>query len=321
MIFEVLAQKILSQIDLANNILLVGHKKPDGDGLGALCALSRFLKQENKKYRVFCVDKVPRQYLFLPFIEEVENDLEQAKEFNPDLIIVLDTGDLRHAGLADYISDLSQPFIINIDHHPSNENYGQINLVDVEAVATSEIIYRFFKEVKFNISKDVATCLLTGIIFDTNNFTNPNTTFPSLQATSDLLKSGARLPQINDNTIRNKNLPTLQLWGEVLMRLKYNPEFNIATTIITQKDLEKYQVDPDVVDGLSNFLNNLSGVNAAIILKEEDEGIIKGSMRTNSDFIDLSKLAKILGGGGHRKAAGFTVKGKLKETKDGWQIV
>jgi len=321
MILKVVAQKISSQIDTASNILLVGHKKADGDALGSLCAMAEFLQNKDKNYLSFTPDSISNQYLFLPIAEQVTNDLNKVKEFKPDLIIVLDTSDLRHAGISEAVDELSKPVIINIDHHPTNDNYGDINYVDSQAVATSEIIYNFFQVLNFTISRDIATCLLTGILFDTNNFTNPNTTFESLDVASKLLRYGASLPQVNDYTLKNKSLPTLQLWGKVLLRLKHNPDLNIVTTIITKDDLQEHKLDPDVADGLANFLNNLSGVNASIILREEEDNTIKGSMRTNNDFIDLAKLAKMLGGGGHRKAAGFTVNGRIVETEKGWEIV
>jgi len=325
MITSQLAEKIHSQINNSTKIMLAGHQNADGDALGALCAKYAYLKELKKEVFIYAPQSVIKKYLFLPHVENVKADIDAAKAFDPDLIIVLDTGDLRHAGLAEHLEDFSKPKIINIDHHPTNEKYGHINLVRTEAVATSEIILHFFKIIKFQITKDIATCLLTGIIFDTNNFTNPNTTLTSLQTTSELLKLGARMPQVNDNVIKNKSLETLQLWGDVLARLKYDEEYGTATTVVTKKDLKKYNLKPEAYEGISDFLNNLGGVNASIFLKEEEGGIIRGSMRTNSDFIDLSKLARILGagghGGGHRKAAGFTVKGKLRETENGWEIV
>ncbi|MBU1164407.1 bifunctional oligoribonuclease/PAP phosphatase NrnA [Patescibacteria group bacterium] len=325
MITTQLAEKIHSQINNSTKIMLVAHQNADGDALGALCAMYVYLKDLEKQVFIYSPEAVINKYQFLPYIEHVNSDIEAAKAFDPDLIIVLDTGDLRHAGLADHLEDFSKPKIINIDHHPTNENYGHINLVRTQAVSTSEIILQFFKIIKFQITKEVATCLLTGIIFDSNNFTNPNTTLSSLQATAELLKLGARMPQVNDNFIRNKSLETLQLWGDVLSRLKYDEEYGTATTVVTKKDLKKYNLEPEAYDGISNFLNNLGGVKASILLKEEEGGIIRGSMRTNSDNVDLSELAKTLGaggkGGGHRKAAGFTVKGKLRETDTGWEVV
>lgn len=322
MISKIIFEKIQSQILKSNKILLVGHKKADGDALGALCSMLVYLRSINKEAKIYCIDLVYKKYQFLPYIEEVKNDISKVIAFKPDLIIVLDTGDLKHAGLVnDFEKFSSGAKIINIDHHPSNDNYGDINLVQTNAVATCEIIYHFFKAVNFKITKDVATCLLTGILFDTNNFSNPNTSVTSLETTSELLKMGARFPQINDNTLKNKNLNALQLMGEVLSRLQLNEKYSIATTVITKKDFKKYQVDPEVFEGIANFLNNLSGVDVAMILKEEEDGKVRGSLRTNTDFIDLSKLAKILGGGGHKKAAGFSVNGKLKQTKTGWQIV
>ena len=114
----------------------------------------------------------------------------------------------------------------------------------------------------------------------------------------------------------------MQLWGRILFRLRVNQELGIATTVVTLEDLADAPQGLEVTEGIANFLNNLSGVSATLILRQEDAETIKGSFRTNSDLIDVAKLATILGGGGHRKAAGFKLKGKLVSTPTGgWQVI
>ncbi|RJR31967.1 hypothetical protein C4569_00880 [Candidatus Parcubacteria bacterium] len=312
-------KKALNLINSSHKIILSFHKKPDGDALGAVCAMSYFLESQKKDYFIFCSDKILRQYTFLSFPKIFETDPARAKIFNPDLIILLDTGDSRYSCLP-ALDEFSCPKI-NIDHHISNELFGQVNIVMPELSSTAEIIYNFFRFAGHRIAKEEATGLLAGLIFDTGNFSNANTFFSTLQAASDLVRYGARLPQVNEFTVRNKSVSALQLWGKVLMRLSYNEKYKTAVTIITQEDIKKYKVDDEAVAGVANFLNNLSEVNATIVLKEEADGLIKGSMRTNRDDVDLSLLARIFGGGGHAKAAGFTISGRLSKTESGWKII
>ena len=321
--FDLKASKIFSKIKQAKNILLVIHRKPDGDALGSASAFSQFLSIENKNHSVFCLDQPPAHYLFLTGFNQISNDPTKFFKKQFDLIIVFDSGDLEHAGLKDLLPKLSpRPFLINIDHHLTNQNFGDLNLVNPQAVSTTEIIFQLFYQQQFKISKEIATSLLTGIVTDTLNFTNPNTTFYSLKIAAELLLVGARLPQINEFTFKNKTLATLKLWGRILTRLTKNHQLGIVTTVVTNQDLAEYQIEAELTDGIANFLNNLTDVKAALILKEQGDGTIKGSLRTSGDLIDLVRLAKILGGGGHQKAAGFTIKGSLVKSKQGyWQII
>jgi len=319
----VVGQKIYSQIKGAKNILLVSHQNPDADALGSLMALSEWFDQLGKTYTKFCLNQPTDNLGWLVNFEPLVTDPQLLFDDHYDLVIVLDSGDLQYAGVADILMKFSpKPTIINIDHHFTNQNFGDINLVDSAAVSTSEIIYHLFKLLKIKISPRIASVLLAGIIGDTYNFTNPNTNYQSLATASDLLLAGANLEQVSDSILKNKTVNTLKIWGKVLVRLRYNTELKVVSTVVTENDLKDQPAGQEITEGVANFLNNLAGVKAALILQQQEPGIIKGSLRTNSDSIDVSKLAKMLGGGGHRKAAGFKIKGQLVRTESGeWQIV
>ncbi|MFA6255423.1 MAG: bifunctional oligoribonuclease/PAP phosphatase NrnA [Patescibacteria group bacterium] len=319
----VVGQKIHSQIKGAKNILLVGHQNPDADALGSLMAFSEWFDQLGKTYTKFCLSQPAANLSWLVNFEPLTTDAQLLFNNRYDLVIILDSSDLQYAGVTDILAKFSpRPTVINIDHHFTNQNFGDINLVDSTAVSTSEIIYHLFKLLKIKISPRIASVLLAGIIGDTYNFTNPNTNYQSLATASDLLMAGARLEQVSDSVLKNKTIDTLKIWGKILVRLKYNPELKVVSTVVTENDLKDQSSGQEVTEGVANFLNNLAGVKAALILQQQEPGIIKGSLRTNDDLIDISKLAKMLGGGGHRKAAGFKVKGQLVRTESGqWQIV
>src|SRR3989338_2707834 len=316
------SQKINNLVRGAANILLATHQNPDADALGSLSAFCQWLEQNDKKYDAFCSNLPASNLQFLFDSEKLITDPAVLFESRYDLIVVLDSGDLKRAGLVELVDKYPDSQIINIDHHATNPNFGTVNLVDVYAASTTEILFRLFKAVNFSVSAKTASALLAGIVDDTYNFTNPNTSHDSLAIAGQLLLKGAKLSVISDSLGKNKALADLQLWGRILFRLRVNQELGIATTVVTLEDLADAPQGLEVTEGIANFLNNLSGVSATLILRQEDAETIKGSFRTNSDLIDVAKLATILGGGGHRKAAGFKLKGKLVSTPTGgWQVI
>ncbi|HLC89549.1 MAG TPA: bifunctional oligoribonuclease/PAP phosphatase NrnA [Patescibacteria group bacterium] len=321
--FNLIAQKIVWQVNSANNIILVTHQQPDADALGSLSAMSQWLNDLGKKHLKFCLDQPPNNLEWLLDFQPLTTDFSEVLKQDFDLAIVLDSGDLKYAGVESIFSKLKQkPFLINIDHHQTNQNFGDLNLVDKSASSTTEVIYHFFKAIDFSLTPKIGNALLAGLVGDTYNFTNPNTTKKSLAAVSDLMNDGALLPRVVTSVLKNKTLETLQVWGKALARLNFNSDFQMVSTIVTQDDLPAGLPLAEATDGVANLLNNIGGIKAALVLQQESNGVIKGSLRTNDDLIDVSLLAKILGGGGHRKAAGFKIKGKLVQEKNGqWQIV
>ncbi len=325
--FSEISKKISILINQASSILLISHQNPDGDALGSLCFFINYLESIDKNYFAFCLGKISSSFGFLDGIEKISSDFSKVKLSNYDLIIILDAGDFRQIGLEKQFNDLlnfrkegkiSWPVIVNIDHHLTNEYFGDFNLVDKDASSTSEIIYENFKDV-FRINRDTATALLLGIFTDTSHFSNPATTSASLEIASSLLKKGARLNLIAANVLKNKSFFSLKLWGKIFSELIRNKRLDLIIALISYKDFSDNEFNEEAVEGLTNFLNCLDA--RAVIVLREREGEIKGSLRTTSDSIDLSKLAKLFGGGGHKKAAGFTIKGSLQRTKDGWKVI
>ncbi len=320
--YKSIGPQILDRIKKSNHILLLSHEKPDGDTLGSSLAMAQFLDKKNKKYKYFCPDKPADYFNFLPKIEKLIFDYQNIDLNDHDLIITLDCADLKRTGIADDISNIKEKItLINIDHHQSNENFGHYNLVLPQASSTSEIIYKLFDFLSVDIDKYIATSILTGILTDTMNFTNAATNQESLKIASNLLNKGARINQIINQISQNKNLLALKLWGDVLSRLEFNPQYNAAYTVITQNDIKDKQISlEDARDGLANFLSNLQDIDFILVLSEENKNTIKGSLRTTKDNIDVSQIAKALGGGGHKKAAGFKIPGKLAKNEKGWYI-
>lgn len=320
---ELTAKKIYSELAKARQILLITHQSTDGDAVGAISALAQFLTRQSKSFVIFAKGPLPTNLNFLPFFDELKTDPQILADKIFDLVVMLDTSDLRHTGVADILEKIlgSGATLINIDHHYTNQQIGSFNLVMPEASSTSEVLYNFFEANHITLDKSIATALLTGIITDTENFSNPGTTDKALKAAARLVSKGGQFNLITRRVFRQRSINILKVWGRVLARLSINPRTGIAKTIIVQDDLRDWEIDDEAVEGISNFLNNVEGVKFSLVLKEKNDGTLRGSLRTTRDDVDVAKLALILGGGGHRKAAGFTVKAVLKkDEKNGWYV-
>lgn len=300
--------------------MLVAHQKPDGDTSGSTLAMAHYLSAINKPYTAFCIDEIAPRLRYLPKAGEVTQDPAHWTDPKFDLVIVFDASDLKYAGIEAYVGALAHEFtIINVDHHATNKLYGAINLVRTDASSTCEVVHDLLDSVRA-LDKNMATCLMTGLITDTGSFSNLATTSSAIQAASKLLLKGVDYKQIQSSTMNSKSVTSLRLWGRTFERLKIDPVTKIATTAIKLSDLEELGLGADAVEGISNFLNGLQGVRAVIVLSEREPGQINGSCRTTDPYTDVSKLAMLLGGGGHKKAAGFSLPGTLTETPQGWVI-
>lgn len=312
---------ILEAINQSEKILLVTHLSPDGDALGALSAFYNWLWRK-KDTKLFVAEKIPAIFCCLPFLSQVENDWHNLLGQKFDLIIILDCGEEKRAGLSEYFSYLKiRPAIINIDHHQSNNSFGNINLVDLESSSTSEIVTEFFIQQNINLNKSLSTALLFGIMLDTDFFSHPNTSERTIFLAAELIKNGASLHAIS--FLNKTNLPPngLKLWGQALSRLVVDEETGLAVTAIFLDDWQEDFSDDEILGSLSNFLNKVNDVNGTMVLKEQAGNLVKGSLRTTKDNIDVSVIAAQYGGGGHKRAAGFITSGRIIKTeKNIWQI-
>jgi len=317
---EILSQKIFDRIITAKKPLLVMHKKPDGDALGSSLAFAHLLRSRGREPIIFCRDVAPRHYDFLSQYEKILNDPDVFRESGADLIVVFDSGDLGYAGIDEIIEGLEKEIpVINIDHHATNQHYGEINLVDPIASSTSEVIYNLFRHNDVRIDKYIATSLLVGILTDTTNFTNPGTTISSMRVASELISHGARANEISRRILKNKSIDALRIWGKTLSRLEENKKLGMAIAVIKKEDFQDVASPSEAVEGVANFLNALLNVRMVLVLRETDDGYVKGSMRSTD--VDVSKIAQSLGGGGHKKAAGFTIRGRLEQIGGKWTVV
>jgi phosphoesterase RecJ-like protein len=253
-------------------------------------------------------------------VEEVTTEPAVFSDPDVDMICVFDAGDLKYAGIDEFVEGMGErPYIANFDHHVTNDFFGDENLVIIGASSTAEVVHGFFRTNGESPTREMSVCLMTGLLTDTSNFSNPATTVGSLEAASDLLLRGADINDITRRLMKDKPLMALKVWGLALERLKWHPDEKLATTALFRKDFEEHEVDDEHLEGLSNFLNHLLTAEVVLVLKETTNGRVKGSYRSAND-IDVAEMAKQYGGGGHKKAAGFAVEGEIIESDSRWEI-
>lgn len=313
--------KLLNEIgDLlrnAENVIIISHKSPDGDAIGANLALKHALEQWDVKVVSACADPPPEYAFVLPGSYEYVNDFDLN---NFDLAIAVDCGAHYLMKFHETKPELMAGKIplINIDHHPSNDQFGTHNLVHDTAAATSFILYHYLRYLGFHITHEIATCLLMGLYYDTGSFMHSNTSRDVLETAADLLNKGADFKKIVKPMFQTTPVNQLKLWGRVMTRARLTSKKAIVSAV-TEQDLIECDAKPDDLSGVIDLLNSVPESKFSILLSETEHGAIKGSLRTQDDQIDLSKLAALFGGGGHKKAAGFTMPGRLRQETH-WKI-
>lgn len=236
-----------------------------------------------------------------------------------DLIIVLDSADLEMLGLI-YDKNIKLFYetpTINIDHHSTNENFGQCNLVELTATSTCEILVSLLEALDAKlIDPDVATCLLAGITTDTGSFQNTNTTPKSLTMAAQLVAAGARQQEIIRSIYKTKPLTTLKLWGKILSRIKFDPESKLAWSVVSFSDFEEEKATPEQTAGvIDELLSSVPEAEIILLLSEKKPGEISGSLRAKGT--NAAEIAGLFGGGGHPGAAGFQLSGvSLEEVEE-----
>lgn len=305
-------------IQAAKHIVIISHDGPDGDTLGCNLGLSHALrKQTDKAVLSVCKDKPSERFQFLPGASNMAQSFEPS---NFDLVIAMD---IAHQKLCSFLDRNGEvigggPPVLNIDHHHGNSNYGKYNLVVPEAAAVTLPVYYILKLLKLNMTPDMATCLLAGIYYDTGSFTHSNTNTDALELAAKLTTLGADIKAISNNLFNVHQLNKLRLWGRALERLKFNGK-QITTSVLTNKDFAETDTKPENFSGLIDYLNMIPQSKMLVLLHEDLEGNVRGSLRTQQENVDVSKIAGIFGGGGHKKASGFILPGEIKQ-RLAWEI-
>lgn len=301
---------ILGKIKESRKIAITFHKSPDGDSLGSSLALMQGLQKIDKEAYILCKEEIPVDFKFLPYSDKIDS-----KKFSvspgTECVIVLDCGDTKRIN-ADLDFNNKDYTIINIDHHLSNDLYGDLNYVDTNASAMSETVYQMLRIMGIKIDKDMATCLYTSLITDTGSFKYSGTTSVTHTIAGDLINTGIDFSEIHRIVFDNKKINTIKLRGKAIEKMELIDE-KICIMVITKEMLSGLGLDSETAD-TSDIINigmQVDSVETTALIKEADDGV-KVSLRSKSK-VDVRKVAEIFGGGGHIRASGLRLENKIME--------
>lgn len=308
-------ENIIDYINRSNDFIVTSHISPDGDNIGSTLSMYNSLKKLKKNVYYVLDDTPPKNLEFL--LKDV--NILKSNEFNIDKfnIISLDCGDRKRICLSDEIKDKAQK-IICIDHHASNDKYGDLNYIDTNASSTCELVYNVLVAYnkKYNIDlidENIATFLYTGLVTDTGNFMYSNTHPTSFDMAKNLLLKGAKKESIIQNIFQSNSANYYKLLGEALNTLDIIDN-KVACISINKEMLKRNIISFNDVDGITSYTRDIEGVEVGILLKEKKDNEIKVSLRSKS-YVDVSKIAQSFGGGGHIKAAGCTIYDTIENAK------
>ncbi|MDO8734624.1 MAG: bifunctional oligoribonuclease/PAP phosphatase NrnA [Elusimicrobiota bacterium] len=312
-------QKYKSQLAALKSVLknpknkfffVAGHQRPDGDTIGGCLAVYSLLRRLKKDVFLCNFDTVPSFLKFLPISSKLKNIKKTGRKF--DVAIILECSELTRFG--NIINPKEQSKItVNIDHHAYERKWADINWTDSCSSSVSEMIFYLFKFLELPLTKEEATSLYVGIVTDTHNFTQTNTNAQSHIIASELLRSGVEPSVIEKNIYGTKSLNNLCLLSEALRNIKIDSSGKIAYIQITNEDFYKTKTTPEDTEEIINYAGMIPNVLVWLLFREiQKKNLIKVSFRSVKD-IDVNKIAGTFGGGGHRNAAGCTVKGKMEK--------
>ena len=298
-------------IKSAKKILIISHINPDGDALGSTCGLYQAIYNKFKKKADICaLTYVSPVYNFLPNMNKAKSSYDTSLVY--DLVITVDVAALDRLGEMKILFDKAKT-TINIDHHKTNNNFGDYNYVVAEASSTGEVLFNLFKTSDWEIDKDTAECLYTAILTDTGGFRFDNTTEDVFQTCAELVRLGANPNKIFTYCYEQKSKNYVMFQNHCIGKAEFLNNNSIAYTTVYRRDFEKYDAKDDFTEGLAEQLRAIETTDIAFVVKEiEPNKICKISMRSKK--YDVSKICSIFGGGGHARAAGCTIKSSVENS-------
>ncbi len=299
-----------------HNFLITSHINLDGDAIGSELALYFILKKLNKKVIILNQNRLPKIYDFLPGSDKVHYlNNNRIKPKSIDVGIVLDCSNIKRIGRTyEIFKDIKT--IINIDHHKSNENYGNLNYLDCSVSSVGEIIYELITFIDINLlDEKISTCLFTAIMTDTGSFRYSNVNSKTFGVASHLTSHRIKSHLIANNIYNRNTYPGLKLLGEALLTLETNESSYVSWLTITRKMLNDTNANDEDIEGIIDIATTLINVEISILFRETKDNKIKVSFRSKGNF-DVNKFAGKFKGGGHPNAAGCLCLGKLDEIKE-----
>lgn len=301
---------ILEEIKKAETIVILAHENPDGDAIGSVLAMGLALKTMGKKPDMI-IREFPRTFNFLPGANEVKQNSDVKKY---DLAISLDCANLKRLVGREYFEEARKTIVI--DHHGTNSMYADINFVNPVSPACCEILVGMFTYFDIDINQDIGSCILTGIITDTGGFKYQGVTSETFEFTAELLRKGVNVSEIYKKALETRTRANFELLKRTLDRMEILEDGKVTFTYMTNQDKEDLNVQPGDDEGLVEIGRDIEGVEVSIFIKQKDnENKYKISMRSN-DYVNVSDICYIFGGGGHPRAAGCLIQGDIQQVKD-----
>jgi phosphoesterase RecJ-like protein len=298
---------IVAALRMYDNFLISTHVNADGDAISAILVCAAILKKLGKAHRIVVHDPVPdERYRFLPGFGEIHS-FEQTSDPGPaNVLLALDAPTMDRIGDATRLLPEDASALV-IDHHESNELFGEVNFVRAEASSTCELLYEVISELKLPFDEGMATCLYTGIAFDTGGFRFSNTSGEALRIAAEMVDRGAQPDRIADAVFHRRSYEATKRLGLALNAIELHLNGKVSAIYLPgdrSKDTE----------GFINYALFIDGVEVAFFIKEEEQDRFRVSFRSKNQ-IDVNRIAGRFGGGGHRKAAGCQISGQMAEVK------
>jgi phosphoesterase RecJ-like protein len=293
-----------------DRFLIACHENPEGDAIGSQLALALALRKMGKTATVLNADPVPGNLAFLPGAESVVYD-EDGSGY--EVAVVVDCGSPERTGRVE--AELAKPpVMVNIDHHRTNGGCGDYCLIDPEAAATGMLVYRILSAMGAEIDYDVAVNIYVAILTDTGSFHYSNSSPEAFRIAGDMITRGIDPWAVAEHVYETQSAERLRLLGRVLSSLEVAAGGRVAAITTMKSDLDEFSARKDFLEGFINYPRSVIGVEVAVSFREEGAGEFRVSFRSKGR-VDVSAVAQSFGGGGHRNAAGCTVRGSLDEVR------
>ncbi len=296
---------IIEQLKKSNKVLVTTHIHPDGDAIGSLIAMGFALTALNKETSLYTESPIPAVYKFIPSVDRVVHTIKNAACY--DTAIVLDCSNPERTGsVSDTLSCI--PVLINIDHHITNNRFGTFRLIDTQACATAEIVYRLIKRLAIPISKSVASAIYTGILTDTGSFRFCNTNSAAFKICEEMVLLGAEPYHIAQKVYGRYSLGRIRLLNLALNTIEISENGKLSIMFLTQEMFRATGTRIEDGNDLIDYAKIIEDIKVAVLIQEAEEKVDTHSFHVSlrSDgTVDVAKIASVFGGGGHRTAAGF----------------
>ncbi|MDY6875277.1 MAG: bifunctional oligoribonuclease/PAP phosphatase NrnA [Chloroflexota bacterium] len=292
----------------AHRPLLICHIAPDGDAIGSLTGLGWALRHKALEPIMACSDPIPARFNYIPGVSDIVQDVNVSF----DLVISLDCSDLKRLGRFPQMPAFDSTPLLNIDHHLTNLDFGDVNLVDPHASSTAEIVLRLLEYMALPLDAELSTCLLTGIVGDTRGFRTSNVTIQVMDAALRLMKAGASLPYVTQHGLDRRPTAAIRLWGAALAQLQIKNRVIWVSIPLAVRRATGYMGNGDA--GLVSFLVSADDADVAVVFVEREDGRIEVGLRAVPGF-NVARVALRLGGGGHALAAGCNLPGPPEEAQ------